>query len=210
MEKRSKWGMNLIHRLSQILFGLVLFAALLDAGLMVYLGFAAENGAVPDTVKISVPAKVELNEMATYHSKGEAVNMEVVSVDGSLLVAGAPRGMIFLLGGFVLLILLAAAVALLEFVKMMGRLKADNYFEARNVKALRHVAQWMAGIWLLVEVGQMIIFSTVTSRIEFENLTVRSDHEMSFQLLFVALFVWVLGYIFEEGLRIKHEQELTI
>ncbi len=157
----------------------------------------------------------ELNEKLSYRFpffENDLDSVEFPKMDsGEVLIKEAPSFFKWIIG-FHSVIMVGLIFSMIHFFRSLVSLVNKGVFFASScVKNLRRLAVVLAIIW-----GYDLFSGTVI------NLLVRSYYQTkgyrltigvesaSFYMLLVALFVWALSIIFEEGLRLKSENELTV
>lgn len=112
----------------------------------------------------------------------------------------------------VILIFLCALVTyfLWVFRKFIVNVKSGLVFTTENINYLKKLAYTIAGFWLFTIVYARIFYYYIAKNVSFENAVVSSEIPNKIGILFIALFIWVLAHIFETGLKLQEENELTI
>lgn len=72
------------------------------------------------------------------------------------------------------------------------------------------MAYALLGLWLFTIVYMRILYQTIGSKVNFENVVITEDYQNIAGLLMAALFIWILSHIFITGLKLNEEQEITI
>lgn len=208
MKEKEKWSIVLIHRLSQLMLGITVIGIVLNLVLLVVVNFSFLPSGLD--LNVSLPAVIELEELGVYHSNKGPIDVIAKEMDGSIQILNAPKATVNIMSGFLMLVLILAFFSVRWFERMMKNVRHWKFFDPVNGKYLKKISKSLLGLWALVEFGYLFVFSFIMGRFEFDGLTVKYGFEVSFELLAVALFVWVLSQIFEEGAAMKEEQNLTV
>ena len=96
------------------------------------------------------------------------------------------------------------------FRKFIKNVKQGFVFTFDNIHLLKKLSYGIAGFWLFAIAYMQIMYYYVARKIAIENVEVTSEFSNFSGILFLAIFIWVLAHIFETGLKLKEENELTI
>lgn len=116
---------------------------------------------------------------------------------------------------FRILILLSSLLILLFFVLIMYCLKkflqqivSGDYFELKTMNYLRQLSYLLFLIWT-VDIASSFILESFEHTSTMSHVSIVLDFP-SVSLLFMGLVLWVLAYVFSQGIILKEDVKLTI
>jgi hypothetical protein len=96
------------------------------------------------------------------------------------------------------------------FRRFMVNVKNGPTFTISNIKILKHIAYGLASLWLLTLIYLQMMYYYIGKNVEFENVSISNEFIDIDGVLLSAIFIWILAHIFETGLKLQQEKDLTI
>jgi hypothetical protein len=109
-----------------------------------------------------------------------------------------------------LLILAWAIFEIYIFRKFIKNVYRGNIFTFKNIQLLKKLAYGLLGLWIFGVFYFNLGYHILAKNLTFENAKITDETPNFSGVLLTALLVWVLAHIFEKGLELKQESDLTI
>ena len=185
---------------------IVLFAACFIFNILLHAGFFGSDL----QLHTHLPGKVNFLETGILdHEQGE-VKVEIVEASARIHFFNTP-GFISKKVGIAMQIAIAFAVLLSYFFRsFMINIRRNSYFSVENIRNLKFLSYSIAAFWLYLVIYLRIAYHYFNKQLVFQNIRITDDIPNYPILLFLALMIWVIAHVFETGLKLKEEQELTI
>lgn len=205
----------LLYSISKLAFWFsVIFSLVLSSVLF----YAAFGGDVPLTVKVE--SNGAIYEKEYLHSPTEKLEKEVLRSSSSPFQKLALKRQAFheapLLEKSVVLcstlLLLFLTVLITYYAKeFMRAIDKGEYFERETMNKLRVISFLLLSAWCL-KLTSSLVLKLLLKNIEVNPVTKFhiSVNFPSVNLLVFSLMIWVLSYIFLQGVKLKEENELTV
>ena len=75
---------------------------------------------------------------------------------------------------------------------------------------LKRIAWALVAVWFFSLFYSIFQYFYIIQNYSFKTIEATGDMQTYPILLLVALFIWVLSHIFQKGVELEHDKELTI
>lgn len=212
---------TLARTLSFILAGLWYLCLAWNAVMLIFLIALIGGVEMPERVKVFVPLPINV----TYENAGGADRTPAVQPEGVAVVAGHTDVIVnvkevkdrIILTIAVLLLSLAALLIVRELRAILREVKSGRPFSAENPRRLRRIG------WLVLALGPLEggwtfwMASRFLDRLAIPGATLSINPELhlfigdfNFNSILLGLLILLIAQIFELGVRLQEEQDLTI
>lgn len=177
----------------------IFFAAALILGLLNKIGF-----------DMGIPIAMDLKEIGQLNFNGQSVDVKFVEMYGRMHLIDAPREVTRIFGVFMLLALSMGLYIFMTFKKFITNVYHGEYFDRSNILLLKRISYALIGFWLFAVFYAMFQKFYFLKHLTFESIHFSGDYQTYNGVLVVALLLWVLSHIFQKGVELERENELTI
>ncbi|NPD46809.1 MULTISPECIES: DUF2975 domain-containing protein [unclassified Lentimicrobium] len=205
--KAKPTSVKIIYWMTNILFWIYaaasLFAIFFAGGII--LGLLNKT-----QLHVGMPIAMDLNEMGLMHYNGESVNVELVEMYGKLHFVDATSKVTRVFGYFMLVALSLGLYIFMTFKTFITNVYHGDYFDRGNILLLKRISYALIAMWLFAIFYAAFQKFYMLKHITFETVSVSGDYQTFNGVLVVALILWVLSHIFQKGVELERENELTI
>ena len=181
------------------------------AVIMLFVSVALFFGIFDDLqLHIGLPISVDLIEKGSLTVSSTVIGVELVEMYGKVHFIDTPIFIGKLYGGFLLAIVTLTFYIFFIFRKFVTNVYLGAYFKLSNIALLKKIAYALLVIWFFTISYAYFQYYYIAKNLEFESLIVVGDVKTSSEILLIALFIWVLSHIFQKGLELQEENDLTI
>jgi len=206
--KKSPLSIRIIYWITNFGLGMlsIIFIGAVIFNLMINLNMFSNEL----DLAVELPVKVNFSEVGNLHLNNQDIDVQLLKATSRVQFTDTPS-FISIKIGIALLIVLSFGIFLFwTFRKFIKNVKQGIVFTFDNIHLLKRLAYGVAGFWLFSIIYMQIMYYYIARKLEFENIEVTSEFSNFSGILFLSLFIWVLAHIFESGLKLKEENELTI
>ena len=156
------------------------------------------------------PVKVDFLETGLLTINNSQHDVELVNASTQIHFINTPVFIAQRVGLFLLAVLGITWYLLFIFRRFLKNVKEGNTFTVDNIKILKHIAYGLAGMWLFTLIYLRLFYYFVATNVSFEHIKVSNEFIDIDSVLIGAIFIWILAHIFETGLKLQQEKDLTI
>ncbi len=199
MVQIMEWTMNVALFFCTILIALSLITA----------GFVATTNSPPNWVPLTVELEVDAPPDVTVQAKdGTTVDVEHRKTMAELHLPASFKGLHFTRILFELILLGVGGYQTLQMRAIVRSLRAAHPFVAENALRLRRIAGLTLVGYFIYAVYQFVFPFYVAPL--FEELALNLSLNISLNPILVALGIFIIAEVFNIGVKMREEQELTI
>lgn len=159
---------------------------------------------------VSLPLISKNSESGTAYFYGKEVGIKFVNAHAELEVFDAPRAVLWITGFYMILVALVVLYFSYLFYLFIRNVRDGKIFSADNFKLLRKIGTGLLVLSVFTIIAKRIWEHAFYSEAMIRKVSI-APPEGNFWPLFVsALFLLTLAHIFQKGLELKAENELTI
>lgn len=205
--KRTPGSVKIIYWITQVLFWLftaaALFAVLFTIGMSL-------NLLKDFKLSMGLPVEMEVVETGEFTLGEQTLSVQLKEMIGKIEFKKPPILLQRLYGVFVLIILSITYYLFMTFRSFITQVYKGFYFERKNILLLKRISYGLIGIWIFIVFYAFFQYFFIVKRLNFESMIVQGKIETYPSILVFALIVWVLSHIFQKGVELQNENELTI
>ena len=159
---------------------------------------------------VGMPVAMNLNETGLLEYNGQSVDVEFVEMYGKIHFIDAPSAVTRIFGVFMLLALSMGLYIFMTFKKFITNVYHGAYFDRSNIFLLKRISYALIGFWLFAVFYAMFQKFYFLKHLTYESIHVSGEYQTFNGVLIAALLLWVLSHIFQKGVELERENELTI
>ncbi len=161
-------------------------------------------------LNIGLPIEIDLVETGKF-SFGEAIsNVQLKEINGKIQFESAPEIIQRIYGVFIIIIMSITYYLMLTFRKFITQVYKGSYFDRKNIMLLKRISYGLFGMWILTVFYGYFQYFFLVKNLEFQTIVFTGKVETYPAVLLFALLVWVLSHIFQKGVELENENQLTI
>lgn len=141
---------------------------------------------------------INVNIMNTYFEIDESLFTGIVNVKGSILL--------FLAMGIVNLSFLQYLMLLIKWI--IGDVKNQTPFTDKNVKRLKLMSFGYLFASVIIPLISRAFFFNVIDKLQMSQLSV--NFSPNFQFIFMGIIIFILAIIFEHGVNLQEDHDMTV
>ena len=158
-----------------------------------------------------LPVKVDFLETGNLHLNNQDLKVELVEASTKIHFFNTPTFIAKKVGIAILIMILIVGYTTWIFSQFIANVERGIIFTIDNINLLKKLAYALVGFWLFTLVYSQLFYYYIAQHLEFENVKIGSNEvTIDSNMLFVALFIWVLAHIFIKGVQLQQEKDLTI
>ena len=156
------------------------------------------------------PVKVDFKEIGTLTVEGANLDVAFVNATTKIHILNTPTHIANKIGLALLIVIPIIWYLTFIFRRFMVNVKNGQTFTISNIKILKHIAYGLVALWLLTLIYLRMMYYYIGKNVEFENISISNEFIDIDGVLIGAIFIWILAHIFETGLKLQQEKDLTI
>lgn len=205
--KKTPQSVKIIYWITQGLFWLFSVSAILA----VFFAIALLFNLLQDVkLNIGLPVEAHLVESGTYQVGSELSEVKLKEMIGKLEFEKVPSDLKRLYGFYMIIALCITFYLFLTFRNFIIQVYKGLYFDRKNIMLLKRIAYGLLGMWIFIVFYGYFQYFVLVKNLQFESVEFMGKVETYPAVLISALLVWVLSHIFQKGVEIETENELTI
>ncbi len=198
-----------LARALEIIFNVIVgFCAVAVLGTIIFMAAVGLSTNRPGSLSHEVEIQTSLPSQDVVTDNGETVTLNLERISARLELASSQKGLSLLhaqTGLISLLLISAACWHLRQFVR---RARLDHPFTPDNARRLRTVAWLCLGLLVWQAVREIVMALALNSA--FPHLDLSVSLQLTAAPLIAVLGLMVIAEIFNLGVRMKEEQDLTV
>lgn len=214
MEKIKSTSLKVISLLTNITyyFTLIGLVGILVLNILSYTDVLYPKGDNKSEVSINIPLAVELNEVGVYKTDAGLSELILSSDDSKFTFKNPPKNIVRVSVLFLLISLLIMFYLIFIFRKLISNVKKNHIFVTENSKFFKKLGVGTLVLWGVEFITSFIFSLLVGNSIYFDTVQFEAkiDLKIDFTLIIFSLFLIVLSHIFNQGIRLQEEKDLTI
>lgn len=200
-------SVKIIYWMTNILFWIYSLASLFA----IFFAGALIIGLLNKTqLHVGMPVAMNLSEIGLLEYNGQSVNIEFVEMYGKMHLVDAPREVTKVFGVFMLIALSLGLYIFMTFRKFITHVYHGEYFDRSNILLLKRISYALIAGWLFAVFYAMFQKFYFLKHLTFDSIRESGDYQTFNGVLLAALLLWVLSHIFQKGVELERENELTI
>lgn len=205
--KKTPQSVKIIYWITQFLFWLFSVSAIIA----VFFGIALIFNLLDDVnLNIGLPVEAQVVESGLFQIGSESSSVQLKEMIGKLEFERVPSFLKRLYGLFMIIALCITFYLFLTFRKFIIHVYQGLYFDRKNIMLLKRIAYGLLGLWIFIVFYAYFQYFFLVKNLQFESVTFNGKVETYPAILICALIVWVLSHVFQKGVEIENENELTI
>lgn len=207
-KNKNPLSIKLIYWVTNIIYGLIIVigGGVLVFNVLVYTSFFGDNL----QLHVQFPVKINVLEEGSLQINNTLIKVEMVEATSKIHFKNTPLFVARLYGSAMLMAFLFLLFLFHTFRKFIKNVYNGHIFEYDNVELLRYLAYGLLAFWLFAIIYSRLAYGYLGGRLRFEHVEVLEDYRNFAGLLLLALFTWVLSHIFNRGVTLREDQELTV
>lgn len=205
--KQTPTSVKVIYWITQSLFWLFsaagLFAIFFGLGLTLHLIHDVK-------LNIGLPVEASVVESGSFNYGEESTNVQLKQMIGKIEFKNAPPQVQRIYGVFMIIVLSITFYLFLTFRKFITQVYHGLYFDKQNIMLLKRIAYGLLGLWVFILFYGYFQYFFIIKNLEMNSVVFHGKIETYPGVLLFSLIVWVLSHIFQKGVEIEKENELTI
>jgi len=184
-------------------FGLLLSNILINVGVNIDL----------DTAGRLLPVSVKLQETGHLNLNNKTNTLKLVTYSDHIEVLDPPQIITKKVTFVNLLLFLTVTSVFWVFRKFLKNVRKGETFSVKNIYLLKKLSYILVGLWLIQFIYSQFLIFFILGHLKFDHVQMLSGnflYNSQIDILWDALFIWVLAHIFITGLKLKQEKDLTI
>lgn len=206
--QKTPLSIRVIYIVSRCILICAIFFCLISVYISISLFTGKGRGNTSTTVSLPIISKN--SESGTAYFLGEELDVKFVDARAELEVSEAPKAILWITGIYIILGAFVVLYFAYIFYLFIRNVRDRKIFDTGNFRLLRKL-----GIGLLV----FCVFSMIVKRIwehafnsdeMLRKVSITTPDGIFLPLMIGAVFILTLAHIFQKGLELKNENELTI
>ncbi len=207
MNHTKPTSLKIIYWVTNIIFWII--SAISVLGVILSLGLIFELFP-PIQLHVGIPVQMEVLEIGKLEVKNISADVQFVEMTGKVHIMDTPKEIGKIYGFFIIIILLLFYYMMMTFRTFINNVYKGMYFDRKNIMLLKRIAYGLIGVWIFTVSYAYFQYYYLVKNMTFESIKSMGEVQTFGNILSVALFVWVLSHIFQKGVELKNENELTI
>ena len=206
---KSPFSIRLIYWFTNISLGLLalVFLVAIIFNILLYTDFFGSDM----QLHTQLPVKVDLVEKGLLHLNNQDLKVELVEAKTKIHFLNTPTFLAKKFGIAILILILVVSYITWIFSLFIANVERGIIFTIDNINLLKKLAYGIVGYWFFTLVYYQLFYYYIAQHLEFDNVIIGSNEvSIDSNMLFVALFIWVLAHIFIKGVQLQQEKDLTI
>jgi hypothetical protein len=207
-KKESPLSIKIIYWLTEVIYFMSAILALGAIGLFIWSLF----GPIPESLNLHLqsPYTFELETPGTYHLEGITQELNFTEINGRIGFQDTPTKIVHWMTTAIFIGAMILFMVVRSFRAFVRVLRSGSYFDPRNVGRLKHMALWILVFWVFNKVYFIALGEFLRDSLYLDGMEIIGVYDTGSVEIFVALFLWVLSHIFQQGMEIQNENELTV
>lgn len=200
-------SVKIIYWITNIVFWIYAIATLIALAFAIALIFGFLN---KTQLQIGMPFSMDITEIGLLEVNGQKVDVQFKEMYGKLHLIDTPKEISRVYGVFILIILSIVLYIFMTFKKFITNVYHGAYFDRSNILLLKRISYALVSVWLFAVFYAVFQYFYLVQNMEFETVVHSGKFETYPVILIVALLIWVLSHIFQKGVELEYDNELTI
>ena len=206
---KTPLSIRLIYWFTHLTLGLLslIFLVVLIFNVLLYTDFVGDDMSLHTQLLV----KVDIAETGLLHLNNQDLKVELVEAKTKIYFLNTPTFLAKKFGIVILILMLVVGYITWIFSLFIANVERGIIFTIDNINLLKKLAYGIVGYWFFTLVYYQLFYYYIAQHLEFENVKIGSNKvTIDSNMLFVALFIWVLAHIFIKGVQLQQEKDLTI
>jgi len=205
--KQNAASVNIIYWITNVSFWFYVLVSFF--GFFLALGFI--TGWVHNTqINIGVPLAYNIIEKGVLHLNGDIIKVQFTQMYGNISIDDTPVYITRVYGVFIIIMLAILVYIFKTFKEFVSTIYRGCYFDRKNIMSLKRIAYAIVLVWFFRLVYLIFQYFYLVKNIEIKSADFSGQFQTYPLILLFALFIWVLSHIFQKGVELQKENELTI
>ena len=205
---KAPLSIRLIYWFTNLTLGLLalVFLAVIAFNILLYTDFFGNDM----QLHAQLPVKVDFLETGNLHLNDRDIKVELVAATTKIHFFNTPTFITKKVGIAMLIVIAGVSYLIWIFRLFIKNVKEGATFTIKNIKILKKLAYGLIALWIFTFIYMQIANYYIAEHLNFENIRITDEIPDYSGILFAALLLWVLAHIFETGLKLQQEKDLTI
>lgn len=200
-------SVKIIYWITNIVYWIFAIASYIGMAFAIALIFGFLN---KSQLHIGMPLSMDISEIGLLEVGGQKADVQFKEMYGKLHIIDTPKEIARVYGIFMLFILSVVLYIFMTFKKFITHVYHGAYFERSNILLLKRISYALVGVWFFTAFYAGFQYYYLMQNMEFETVVYSGDFQTYPVILLVALLIWVLSHIFQKGVELEQDKELTI
>lgn len=200
-------SVKIIYWITNIVFWIYAIATLIALAFAIALIFGFLN---KTQLQIGMPFSMDITEIGLLEVNGLKVDVQFKEMYGKLHLIDTPKEISRVYGVFILIMLSIVLYIFMTFKKFITNVYHGAYFDRSNILLLKRISYALVSVWLFAVFYAVFQYFYLVQNMQFETVVHSGKFETYPVILIVALLIWVLSHIFQKGVELEYDNELTI
>lgn len=200
-------SVKIIYWITNIVFWIYAIASFIALAFAIALIFGFLNQA---QLHVGMPVSMDIAEIGLLEVSGQKVDVQFKEMYGKIHLIDTPQEISRIYGVFILIILTVVLYIFMTFKRFITNVYQGLYFDSANILLLKRIAYALLSVWFFTLFYAVFQYYYLVKNLEFETVYPSGDFQTFPVILLVALLIWVLSHIFQKGVELQHDNELTI
>ena len=201
-------SIRIIFWITEVIYFLSVLLALGALVVLIWSRFAE----IPDSFNLVIqsPFVYELEETGSMVMNGVEYPLTLTKINGRIGFPNTPPQIVqwTLISVWIVCTLLFMTVRSIRL--FIREIRKGHYFDSKNVGRLKHVALWVLSIWLFTRIYMYSLSEFLPDSLQLPGLQRIAMYDPGSNEIFIVLFLWVLSHIFQKGMELQQDNELTV
>jgi hypothetical protein len=205
--KKTSFSIKIIYWITQITFWLFNAVGIFAVGLAFALIFKMIG---PTQLNVGIPVSVDILEKGSLALDGSIIQTQFVEMMGKIHFVDTPLFLGQVYGIFMLIMLGMFYFMFFTFRKFIINVYRGRFFDLGNTKLLKRIAYSFAIVWAFTAFYAYFQYFYIVKNLSYHSVEISANIETYPVVLLVGLFIWVLSHIFQKGVELQEENNLTV
>lgn len=209
METQNRhFSISIIYWVTQVVFWLFVAAAILGTGIALGILFNLIGDDL--NLRVGLPAAFDITQQGTLHVFNQDYAVTFGEAYGKIGFSEIPAVLGKTYAVFMIVVMGIFFFILNFFRKFTGNVYRGVIFETHNIMLLKKISYGLVIFWVVVLVYSVFQNFFIAHNLLFEGIELSGNMQFHLEIVFVAIFLWMLSHIFLYGTRLREDNELTI
>lgn len=207
-KNKNPLSIKIIYWLTNIIYWLIIVVGggVLVFNVLVYTSFFGNDL----QLHAHLPVKANVLEEGTLRLNSTTHKIALVNASSQVHLINTPISVARKYGTVLLIAFMFLFYLFFTFRKFIVNVHKDIIFEDVNVDLLRHLAYGLLAFWFFAILYSRLAYAYIKNAIDFQHVEITEEYRNFAGLLMLALFVWVLSHIFQRGVKLQEDKDLTV
>ncbi len=205
---KTHFSILAIYIITNVVFWVVSIA--IAAAIIIALGLISNLFGNEMSLQMSLPKSLSFIETGQLSLNGSLSEVQLTATSGKISLIEAPYWIKMALGLFIIAFAVPLFYILHTFRTFINNVQKGAFFDLSNISLLKKISFGVLTLWGIIIINSVFRYFFIVRNLEFETINIVAGFRSYYEILLFALLVWVLSHIFEKGVRLQDDTNLTI